>query len=167
MTEVAPKPFLADPKSLSGFLIPGGVSTTAGNPLQKHYLDLLAYPLNLASFFVNFSPSSSTYQSQAHGAGFVSGSDCSAIRMALPVPGFIFGFSKNPVVPTYYAVKGEANFVGLLYPFSDRNGVKLNAYAAAKPFGGRIGPKLLAEGRKIKILEQEINLLVLFLTLAE
>ena len=52
------------------------------------------------------------------------------------------GFTKNPEIVTYYAVKGETKFVGMFYPFSDQSGVTLSAYAAAKPFGGRIGPRL-------------------------
>ena len=139
LTELSPTSYPVSPRSLSGFLIPASPSSN----LEKHYLDLWIYPLNLATFFVNFSPSSSSYAAKGRGgASFPTGSDCSAIRMALPVPGFIFGFAKNPDVVTYYAVKGEANYIGLLYPFSDKNGVKLHAYAAAKPFGGRIGPIL-------------------------
>src|SRR5690606_19908182 len=50
-----------------------------------------------------------------------------------------------PEVLTYYAVKGEANYIGLFYPFGDREkGISLKAYAAAKPFGGRVGPMLFA-----------------------
>ena len=52
------------------------------------------------------------------------------------------GYTKNPNILTYYAVKGEAKFTGLFYPFfSESEGITLTAYAAAKPFGGRIGPK--------------------------
>ena len=68
---------------------------------------------------------------------------CSSTKTALPIPGYILGFVKNPQVMTYYALKGEANYTGLFFPFSS-NGIKLSAYSAAKPFGGRIGPRLFA-----------------------
>ena len=30
----------------------------------------------------------------------------------------------------------------MFYPFSDTSGIELKAYASAKPFGGRIGPRI-------------------------
>ncbi|MEX0798174.1 MAG: hypothetical protein WD025_01940, partial [Bacteriovoracaceae bacterium] len=67
--------------------------------------------------------------------------ECVATKVAMPVPGYPLGFVKNPDVLTYYAVKGESQFVGLFNPFNS-NHITLKAFAAAKPFGGRIGPML-------------------------
>src|SRR5690606_33499179 len=68
--------------------------------------------------------------------------ECVMTRIALPVPGYPFGFEKNPDVLTYYAVKGETTFNGLFNPF--KRSIKLTAYSMAKPFGGRIGPRLFS-----------------------
>jgi len=43
---------------------------------------------------------------------------CGMSRTALPVPGYILGYTKNPEVMTYYAVKGESKFIGLFFPIS-------------------------------------------------
>jgi hypothetical protein len=69
---------------------------------------------------------------------------CTATKIGLPVPGYPLGYVKNPTFVTYYAVKGKASFNGLFNPFSGP--VTLTAYAAAKPFGGRIGPMLFDTG---------------------
>lgn len=135
LTEIAPQAFNAPEKSLSGFLIP------AGNlALQKYYLDLQAITVNYATLFTTFATTgnafSSTVQSEA---------TCIVSKSAIPVPGYLMGFVKNPSVLTYYAVKGEADFTGLFFPRNSDDqpaSFKLTAYAAAKPFGGRIGPRL-------------------------
>jgi hypothetical protein len=145
ITELKPNPFSAPASSLSSFLIPnveipgsGGVTAT-----EKSYVDLQAIPLNLVTFYTAFVTSNkkfsntSTIQSEAA---------CGGTKMALPVPGYILGFTKNPEVMTYYSVKSETKFVGMFYPFTDRSGVTLEAYASAKPFGGRIGPRLFGFG---------------------
>ena len=68
----------------------------------------------------------------------------------IPVPFLITGFVKNPRILTYYAVKAEAKYTGLFFPFTKTQGLTLKAYAAAKPFGGRVGPALFKiEGDKI------------------
>ena len=135
LTELSPPPITPTPNELNGILIP-----SSGVTVQKYYLDLWAYPLNLVTFFISFSSAAGTFR-PGGGAEVPTAAGCAAVRMGLPVPGFIFGFSKNPNFLTYYAVKGSANYMGLLFPFTG-NGIPLNAYAAAKPFGGRIGPKL-------------------------
>ena len=139
LTELAPNPYSADALSPSGFLIPPGPS------LEKPYLDLQIYPINYINFFTMF-----TSQTLPTPGGPNTQADCGAIKAALPIPGYILGFTKNPEVMTYYAVKGEAEFVGLFFPFSKTSGINLKAYAAAKPMGGRIGPKLFKiEGSSI------------------
>ena len=144
LTELAPTPFTANPSSLSGFLIPEGNGKFNG--LEKHYLDLQAFSLNLATFYTTFASFTEkrlkSYTGDNQGLDAEAG--CAASKTALPVPGYILGFAKNPAVLTYYAVKGEARYTGLFFPFSETNGIKMSAYAAAKPFGGRIGPRLFS-----------------------
>src|SRR5690606_37285418 len=110
----------------------------ASAALSKSYVDMVAYPVNLVTFFSSFISDTGDFKS----TGVRSEADCAISKTALPVPSYLMGFWKNSEVMTYYAVKGEASFVGLMYPFANAEGVKLTAYAAAKPMGGRIGPRL-------------------------
>lgn len=138
--ELAPNVYNVDRNTLSGFLIPH--NSLGDIALQKHYLDLQAIPLNLATMFSTFTTTTNVVDAAAN---IVSEGTCGISKTAMPVPGFILGFVKNPEVMTYYAVKGESKFIGLFSPFRGTNnetGVPLVAYAAAKPFGGRIGPRL-------------------------
>ena len=138
--ELEPTPVVYGTKTLSNYLIPSssvfGVDYNQ-DPNTKHYVDLQAYPLNLVSFFTTFISKTGVY----NGTTTAQEADCGGSKTGMPVPGFMMGFVKNPEVMTYYAVRAETKFVGLFYPFADRNGVTINAYAAAKPFGGRVGPK--------------------------
>ena len=134
-------PIQVQEDTLSGYLIPvinphetGGIAQ--GNLGEKHYLDLQVLPVNYATFY-------SFFLSRSKNAGGTwSNGDCDKLKMAVPVPSYIMGFVKNPLVMTYYAVKATTRFVGLFFPFAKflPNGIELQAYAAAKPFGGRIGP---------------------------
>lgn len=138
LKEIPPEPVTVEAESLSGLLInPRGASLT------KYYLDLKAMPINYALFYTSFYTYSAEFRASS---GIPAEASCGGTKTALPVPGYILGFVKNPSVPTYYAVEGQADFVGLFYPFSDRNGITLKTYAAAKPFGGRIGPALFDVG---------------------
>lgn len=140
LTELAPNPYIADPNSLSGLLIPPGRAIRGSKPaLEKYYLDLEINPVNYAIFYTAFTPKtqdSAITTVQQEGA-------CQSTRTAIPVPGYVMGFTKSPRVMTYYAVRGEANYKGLFFPFFRRSpdGIRLSAYSVAKPFGGRIGPK--------------------------
>jgi hypothetical protein len=138
LTELPTMSLTTNQNQLSGYLIPAGAHIGQSGALatEKQFLDLQIFPLNLVTFFTSFI----TDNSQA--AGVAAQAACPSSKTALPVPGYIMGFIKNNEVITYYAVKGEAKFLGLFYPFSDSDGITLKAYAAAKPFGGRIGPKL-------------------------
>jgi len=129
---------VAKPGDLSGYLIPANatIGQSGLSASLKQYLDLQIYPVNLVTFFTSFITDNST------DAGTGSEAACPSSKTALPVPGYIMGFLKNNEVITYYAVKGEAQFLGLFYPFTSDTGINLKAYAAAKPFGGRIGPRL-------------------------
>ncbi len=141
LTELSPTPFNAPSDTLSGYLIPASARFSAPNALavsQKSYLDLQIYPLNYVTFFSFFV---TTTEKNADGSGVDRQGACAASYTGIPVPAYIFGFVKNPQVLTYYAVKAEADFMGLFFPFSS-GGIKLQAYASAKPFGGRVGPQL-------------------------
>ena len=132
LKEISPTiPNLGDNFSLSNSMIP------ADNPArQKRYLDLKLITLNLAPFYTSFITKPNADGTVPQEA------ECAATKIGLPVPGYPLGFVKNPNVLTYYAVKGEANFIGLFNPFKFDEGIKLTAVAAAKPFGGRVGPNL-------------------------
>ena len=135
LTELAPVPYAASPVSPSGALIPQQF-------LDKHYLDLQLLTVNLATFYTLFTSTTSA-GNQVTGA-VVGQAKCASIKAALPVPGYPIGFVKNPRVMTYYAVKGTAEFNGLFNPFNSEKGTRLIAAATAKPFGGRIGPRLFS-----------------------
>ena len=162
LTELSPNPLNANPNSVSGFLIPPtfvypGSSETA---LQKHYVDLQLMPINLATMFSIFVDLENI--NPAMGTNIKSEATCGVSKAALPVPGYILGFNKNPKVLTYYAVKAETKFIGLFFPISSgdsTNGIKLTAYAAAKPFGGRIGPKLFSyiDNDQTVVAREDIN----------
>ncbi|MBT7608204.1 MAG: Tad domain-containing protein [Bacteriovoracaceae bacterium] len=126
-----------DQNSLSGLLIPSNRTIADEPALRKYYLDLQVYPINYVTYYTAYFQNNDTI------AGVVAEGACYGTKTALPVPGYITGFAKNNTVMTYYAIKGEADFIGMFFPFTETaTGIKLQAYAAAKPFGGRIGPKL-------------------------
>jgi hypothetical protein len=129
LKEIAPTlPGMEQETSSSSYLIP------PTKLYQKQYVDLKLMMVNLATFYAALIP---------RAAKDVSGA-CNISKVAIPVPGYPLGFYKNPEVLTYYAVKGEAEFEGMFNPFSAES-IKLTAYAAAKPFGGRIGPMLFTQ----------------------
>lgn len=136
LTELPPTP-VSDfaEKSLSTLLIPGG-------NISKSYLDLKLQLVNLATFFTALISVDNTLSIE--GQGVRAEGACDVSKIAVPVPAYPMGFYKNPDLITYYAVKGEAFFSGLFNPFT-ANKVKLTAYAAAKPMGGRIGPALFGD----------------------
>lgn len=136
LTELSPQPTQADAVagSLSSILIP-----TGNRANTKYYLDLQLTTLNYATFYTSFASTKSDIN--VTGAGTVdTEGQCDATKVGLPIPGYPLGFSKNPDLLTYYAVEGKSKFVGLFNPFSSE--IILKATAAAKPFGGRIGPNL-------------------------
>jgi hypothetical protein len=152
MTELPPQVFNSKPggtDTVSSFLIPDNASypSGSGKVTDKQYLDLQLMPVNLATMFSTFVDTSNNNVSLG---GVQSEATCGVSKTALPVPGYILGFNKNPEVITYYAVKGESKFIGLFNPFP--KAITLTAYAAAKPFGGRIGPKLFSyvDGRTVR-----------------
>ena len=149
LTEL-PQSFPFSNQTLSGLLIPQGRSHVDGSSYdRKFYLDLLVYPINYIVFFTSFISDDADGQIATN---LISEGSCNGSITGIPVPGYIVGFVKNPKVVTYYAVKAEAKYFGLFYPFSKNDGITLRAYAAAKPFGGRIGPHLfkVEEDRTIK-----------------
>ncbi len=142
LKEISPTPFVATENSLSGFLIPASNSEA----FNKYYLDLKVMPVNYAIFYSSFFSTEAQIEIDGFADALDAEASCGGTKSALPVPGYIVGFVKNPEVVTYYAVEGSAEFTGLFYPFADRDGITLSAYAAAKPFGGRIGPALFNLG---------------------
>ena len=143
LTEIPPRQFTtSSPFSLSNLLIPAGKQ-------QKHYVDLKLMPINFATFYTAFTAGNGNYAAAGIGNVAAEG-ECTATKMGLPVPGYPLGFIKNPDALTYYAVKGEARFIGLFNPFDSSN-IKLTAYASAKPFGGRIGPALFDTSDDLQI----------------
>ena len=138
LSELAPRvPDLGNEFTLSKVLIP----SSKVSALQKYYLDLKLMPVNYATFFTMLAPVTTSGGYETSGITADAASECVATKVGMPVPGYPLGFVKNPDVLTYYAVKGEAQFIGLFNPFA-QGAVKLTAFAAAKPFGGRIGPML-------------------------
>jgi hypothetical protein len=131
LTELPPKKIKYDnPDDASNLLIPEGKLGS----YERQWLDLKLMMVNYAIFYAAMIPRADTRTSGA----------CDISKVAIPVPGYPLGFYKNPSVLTYYAVKGEAEFVGMFNPFQE-GAVKLQAFAAAKPMGGRIGPMLFTQ----------------------
>ena len=138
LEELAPKVQEVRRQDLGGYLIPPNNShQVGGDLLKKYYLDLKIMPVNYATFYSFFKSARATT-----GIGHTSDADCDQMKVAIPVPSYVTGFVKNNHVMTYYAVKATSRFVGLFFPFFRflPDGIELQAYAAAKPFGGRIGP---------------------------
>lgn len=133
LTELAPPGRI--PSGTSSSLIPSTQSD------EKFYLDLRLNLINFGVFFNSFV--SQLGETDLDGENVSTQGECNVTKVAIPMPGYPLSFEKNPNFLTYYAVKGEASFKGLLNPFNERvEGVKLEAFSAAKPFGGRIGPYL-------------------------
>ncbi len=133
LTEIPPTPAVIEGESdPSYYLTP--------EKYQKFYLDLKLMTINLATFYGAMIPTA-----DVSGGGGTQGTsgECVISKVATPVPGYPLGFYKNPDVLTYYAVRGEAEFEGMFNPFGQK--IKLTAYSAAKPFGGRIGPALFKQ----------------------
>lgn len=147
LTELAPNPMdlSGNTGTLSTYFINEVTYPGEGTSAKKkHYLDLQLQMVNYLTFYTAFVASNALYGAGGGGTGVASEGSCASSIVGMPVPGYILGFTKNPDVLTYYAVKGEAKFTGLFYPFSNKEaeGITLRAYAAAKPFGGRIDPRL-------------------------
>ena len=84
------------------------------------------------TYAVDFSSASGTLDG-------TTAADCNSMLVPVrpaPVP---VGVYKDPTVLTYYAVRLRAKAKIMFSPFGD---VDLKAYAAARPFGSRIGPVL-------------------------
>lgn len=65
---------------------------------------------------------------------------CLSYLTPVMVPKTTIGVYKKPDSLTYYAVKLKAKARLLFSPFRDFKGIDLEAFAAAQPFGSRIGP---------------------------
>lgn len=149
LEELSPQPTQAGEASLSGMLIPASQPPEWNpNPLTKYYLDLQAIPINYAIFYTSMS--ARTEDLTIDGTTLPSDASCTTVKTAIPVPAYLLGFQKNPKLLTYYAVRSSVKFTGLFFPTSwldtsgaeGGGGVTISAVSAAKPFGGRIGPRL-------------------------
>lgn len=130
LSELAPKKVLYE-----NSYNPSNLFIREGNQFrEKQWVDLKLMMVNYAIFYAAMIPRADSKTSGA----------CDISKVAIPVPGYPLGFYKDPKVVTYYAVKGEAEFIGMFNPFVE-GAVKLQAYSAAKPMGGRIGPMLFME----------------------
>lgn len=138
LTELSPTPVNFQQKyDLSTTLM---LESAKANP--KYYLDLKIMMVNYATFFTALVAGSS--EIRVSNTNVSTQGACDVSKIAIPVPGYPLGFYKNPNVLTYYAVKGQARFMGLFNPFAG-NGVTMTAWAAAKPMGGKIGPGLFTQ----------------------
>ncbi len=154
LREIPPKEVYEDNiYSTSNLLIPDGSKAAVAK--KKYYLDLKLMTVNLATFYTIFA--SLKDNTTIGGEVIKTEAACAATKAGLPVPGYPLGFVKNPDVLTYYAVEGKAKFVGMFNPFDDEDGIKISAYAAAKPFGGRIGPMLMDVSSKSEIKARVSN----------
>jgi Flp pilus assembly protein TadG len=133
LTEIPPNEVVfGKSENLSNLLIPEKAEFRI-----KRYLDLKLILLNLTTFYTMLSTISERPSTPGR---LATDAKCYHTKVGIPVPGYPLGFEKNSSVLTYYAVKGTAQFIGLFNPFNTP--ITLEAFAAAKPFGGRIGPKL-------------------------
>lgn len=72
--------------------------------------------------------------------------NCYQFREIRTINRFPYGVTKDPSVLTYYAVRLKAQARLLFSPFGGNGMVNLSAYAAAKPFGSRVGKNLNPSG---------------------
>ena len=150
LTELAPNPYDVDfSTDLGGYLMASAGAGTS-NFSNKYYLDLQLQLVNYAIFFNLLQALSTADGRRRNVPNQGQSAACGVRKAAIPVPGYPLGFVKNPDVLTYYAVKGEAHFTGLMNPFMDP--IPMVAYGAAKPYGGRIGPHLFELGSNRQML---------------
>lgn len=81
-------------------------------------------------------------------------SNCSASLVPFSIKPLTLGVWKDPTALTYYAVKLSAKARVLFSPFGD---IEMKAYAAARPFGSRIGPRSADFSYKAVPLGQSLN----------
>jgi hypothetical protein len=78
-----------------------------------------------------------SFDTYAIGYNSINGGTCQAILMPVPVRQVPVGVEKDPTTLTYYAVRLKARAKVMFSPFGDMD---IKAYAAARPFGSRVGP---------------------------
>ncbi len=94
--------------------------------------------INLEEITTSFQAFASTYDSDERPQPG-GGQACKLKLAPIFVERMPIGVAKDPSVLTYYAIRLKARAKVLFSPFGD---VELKAYAAAQPFGSRIGPPL-------------------------
>lgn len=106
-----------------------------GTTDAAHLLKLNTQNIQFDTFFVDFDPGpAASGQNPQDCRGFLS-----RIPVNFPLP---VGVAKDPSVITYYAIRLKAKAKLMFSPFGD---LTLKAYAAARPFGSRIGPPSLGQ----------------------
>ncbi len=144
VTELTPRSVNIPDNSLDQLFVPTSGPPQHPNPREKKYLNLRPMLFNFVTFFNTFVPQNQNLSETGITTDDIdSEGACKISRTAIPVPGYIMGFYKDPRVNTYYALKATTRYKGLLNPFAPREGIEIKAYAAAKPYGGRIGPMLV------------------------
>ncbi|MBF0313809.1 MAG: Tad domain-containing protein [Oligoflexia bacterium] len=151
MTEIIPQSAISGGSTSTVSTIPVNNAALVG---YKPYVDLHLHTVNMVALFTIFT--SALGQVNINSTAMSTDASCGATKTALPIPVYPFGFVKNPEVLTYYAVKGEADYIGLFNPFSGDGSVHLFAFAAAKPFGGRIGPMIYMSNSANNSTKQQV-----------
>ncbi len=103
------------------------------------FMDELIPSAGGQSQMINLLPIRAAFDAYAVAYSQQTNGDCTAvvIPVTVPKPGVPVGVAKDPTVLTYYAVRLKAQAKVMFSPFGD---MTLKAYAAARPFGSRIGP---------------------------
>lgn len=129
--------FASDSIQMTELLPEGGNNKAELLKLTPHKTDFETYYLDLKKKSEVQDPTNT--RPPGGGPNNSYGEDCVPYPMPLPVRGAPIGFTKDPEILTYYAVKLQSKAV---LPFSPVGPIMLTAYAAAKPFGSRIGPPI-------------------------
>lgn len=126
MNTLGPKNFTSPEDVTMDELLP-----MAGNG-RANLLKLNEIQVNFSTYYMNFA-------ADVGGDGKTTDGSCKPQPEAFPVFGMPFGVYKDPESLVYYGVrlKGRAR---LLFSSVFGGSVELTAYAAAQPFGSRIGP---------------------------
>lgn len=104
------------------------------DPASKQLLKLQDVRASFDTYALSF-----IFERPATAATGSNAQDCKIQLLPVPVKNLPVGVYKDPKVMTYYAVRLKAKAKTMFSPFGE---MELKAYAAARPFGSRIGPPL-------------------------
>jgi Flp pilus assembly protein TadG len=93
----------------------------------------------------------------AYAIGYLNqnGGDCHAVILPVPIKKLPVGIAKDPTVLTYYAIRLKARAKVMFSPFGDMD---IKAYAAARPFGSRLGPPYSGDDDQFSFQNTPANL---------